>query len=76
MPDLERWVRLSRGRSHTLMSQFAVGFPPGYKKHIKAMSTQELYDAAVENLERDFAWFGVAELVRGEHLRARPHLRP
>ena len=61
MPDLERWVRSSQGRLHTVMSQFAVGFPPNYKKRLRAMSRGAVYDAAIVNLERDFAWFGVAE---------------
>jgi len=62
MPDLESWLtRGTRGPGHTQMAQLAVGYPPDRKEKLLSMTTRAMSEVAMENLERDFAWVGVAE---------------
>jgi hypothetical protein len=60
-PALERWIRSSKGRAHTQMSQFAHKLGVS-REDTKAFTNDELYDLAVTNFDRDVAWFGIAEL--------------
>jgi hypothetical protein len=61
-PGLREWVLGTRGRQQTQMAQLAVGFGDGYRQRVSEMGSAVMREAALEVLERDFAWFGVAEL--------------
>lgn len=73
IPDFETWLRGSKGRRHTQMSQFALGFAPDYKRKLTTISANDLADRAIERLERDFAWIGVAEYFE-ESIFAMAHI--
>jgi len=60
-PELPAWVESTRGTRNTQMSQFALGFADGWRRTLSSMSPEAVYEQAVENLHRDFAWIGVAE---------------
>ncbi|HOY76922.1 MAG TPA: hypothetical protein PLH23_04910 [Hyphomonadaceae bacterium] len=59
-PDLTKWIRSTRGAKNTQMVQIALG--GAYKSDVMKYSAAEISEMAIENLERDFAWFGVAEI--------------
>jgi hypothetical protein len=61
-PDLERWIAGTKGRRHTQMAQLAVGFGDGYRREVAHTATGTLLARALERLETDVAWFGIAEL--------------
>ncbi|MCP9488901.1 MAG: hypothetical protein MSC31_03395 [Solirubrobacteraceae bacterium MAG38_C4-C5] len=66
MPDLETWVRSLKGRTNTQMAQLAIGFPPGWeprrvRSKLAELNPRQVYELAVEQLERDVAWYGIAE---------------
>ena len=71
-PPLERWIRAQKGRGHTQMSQFArrLGVT---REELARLTNREMYDVAVENFDRDVAWFGIAELFE-ESAFAMAHL--
>lgn len=60
-PDLRSWVLQMRGVKQTQMLQLAMkgpNFRTDWAKH----PPQTMCAIALENLERDFAWFGLAEI--------------
>jgi hypothetical protein len=67
------WLSATKGKSHTQMSQFAAGFGPDRSARIRAMEPEEMCEIAVQSLERDFAWFGIAELFE-ESIFAMAHI--
>ncbi len=56
----EEWVRRSRGIQHSQVFQFGIGFAPDAPDW-RTLSGQEVLDRAMERIERDVAWFGIAE---------------
>jgi hypothetical protein len=80
-PGLRDWVLWTCGRRETQMAQLAVGFGDGYRQRVLHMATEEMREVALERLERDVAWFGVAELFEESifslaHLCGLPAVRP
>ena len=59
-PGFVDWVRGTRGVDHSQMSQFAVGYGPD-APHPSAVPPDEQLERAIANIERDVAWFGIAE---------------
>jgi hypothetical protein len=61
-PDLRAWAISTKGKRQTQMAQFAVGFEDGWQPKLEAMPPHDVCATALENLQRDFFWFGLAEL--------------
>jgi hypothetical protein len=59
----EDWVAGTRGVRHSQVQQFGRGFGPGVENQLASASAEELLDRAVTNIERDVAWFGIAEYL-------------
>ncbi|MDF1604967.1 hypothetical protein [Nocardioides sp. YIM 152315] len=59
-PPFVEWVRGTRGVDHSQMSQFAVGFGPD-APHPSTVPPAALLERAMAHVERDVAWFGIAE---------------
>ena len=60
-PGLEEWIHSMKGRGHTQMAQFVHKLGTTRQETVR-MPNDELYERALENFDRDVAWFGVAEL--------------
>ena len=56
----EEWLIATRGLEYTQMQQFAIGYGPDAPDW-QGMSGEEMFERAVANIERDVAWFGLAE---------------
>lgn len=54
------WVVSTRGIAHSQVAQFSIGFGPDADLRRSAPG-DELLDLAIHNIERDVAWFGIAE---------------
>jgi hypothetical protein len=54
------WVVHSRGISHSQIMQFSIGFGPEADR-LRRAPGDELFELAIRNIERDVAWFGIAE---------------
>jgi hypothetical protein len=82
-----RWIR-NKSLIHMQVTQFAVGFPAGYnstdpakraaarvrrKEKLAQLSPEMACEMALENLDRDFAWYGIAELFE-ESIFALAHI--
>jgi hypothetical protein len=60
LPDLETFIKSLKGIRHTQMAQIANGFPQNRVERAR-LSSADLLEIAKENVERDFAWFGLAD---------------
>lgn len=73
-PSLRDWIlKTPGGRGQTQMGQIAVGFVGGRKSQSTSFTAREMREIALERLEHEFAWFGVAELFE-ESIFALAHL--
>jgi hypothetical protein len=73
-PSLHDWIlRAPGGRAHTQMGQLAGGFDENLKARRQSLSAREMREIASERLEREIAWFGIAELFE-ESIFAMAHL--
>jgi hypothetical protein len=72
-PDLASWILTSKGRRFTQMSQLAIGFGEDYKPRVARTKPAELRRVALDRLENDIAWFGIAEVFE-ESIFALAHL--
>lgn len=59
-PTFVDWVRETRGVDHSQMSQFGVGYGPDAVDPATVDPAHQL-ERAMERIERDVAWFGIAE---------------
>lgn len=59
-PELARWVRGTRGVKSTQMLQIAL--KGEFRNGWQGYSASQICDMAIENLEREFAWVGIAEI--------------
>lgn len=60
-PSLHDWAVRGAHKAHSQMSHLAVGFPEDRGTRIKAMAPAQMRERALDCLQRDFAWFGIAE---------------
>ena len=73
-PSLRDWVlRFSGGRASTQMTQIAIGWVEDRRDRSRSMSARAMRELAIERLEGEFAWFGVAELFE-ESIFALAHI--
>lgn len=73
MPTLAAFIESDKRHARTQMSQFAVGFAADRAKRLRRMSADDLLEVAIENLENDFHWIGIAEYFE-ESIFALAHL--
>jgi hypothetical protein len=60
-PTLEEFVERGRGVAHSQINQIGIGFGSDAAKLRKGAKAADVYERAVEALERDIHWFGIAE---------------
>lgn len=58
-PEIQSFIENSKGVAHSQIKQFGVGFAK--EKEVPKLSGDFLLQSSIENLERDVAWFGIAE---------------
>ena len=56
----EQWVRDTRGIQHSQVFQFGIGFSPDAPDW-RSLSGEEVLARAIDRVERDVSWFGIAE---------------
>lgn len=59
--SIERYIEQTRGIAHSQIAQFGIGFRPEGGLKRSTLTNAEVYERAKEAIERDVAWFGIAE---------------
>ena len=60
-PSIEQWALQSRGRRYSQVMQFGLGFAPNFLDRLERMTARDLYENALDAIERDVFCFGIAE---------------
>ena len=60
-PSIEQWATETRGRRYSQVMQFGVGFAPDFQDRMERMTARDLYENALDAIERDVFCFGIAE---------------
>lgn len=61
-PDFETFLRQGRGKSHSQIVQFGAGFGEEKQRLVTSLTTRELFERSIENIERYISFAGIAEL--------------
>lgn len=60
-PTLEQHIINSNGKKNSQISQFGIGFGERREQRLKKMSVHDIYEAAVDAVEREVYCIGIAE---------------
>jgi hypothetical protein len=72
-PDFETFLQRAGGKSHSQIIQFGVGYGEEKQRLITTLTTRDLFERSVENIQRYVRFVGLAELFE-ETIFAVTHL--
>ena len=72
-PDFATFIKEGAGKSHSQIVQFCADCGEDKRRLITKLSTRELFERSIENIERDVTFAGIAELFE-ESIFAVAHL--
>ncbi len=60
-PSLEQFIINGKGKANSLIIQFGIGYGSERKKLMKELNVKDIYSYAIENIDNDIMFIGIAE---------------